>query len=192
MSRYRTELIELLGDRSVRELKDAADTDQLTEQDCLELAGQISPFIYGPDKRMIEQKGYSRKTVAVLLDTWYEREPDEVSLSRIVDILRSPDLGKRALAEKIQLHPKNPQEYRQKKHEEINMEQKMKEIESQLQAHKLDQDRIIEQFKQAQQKITQENKQIIVSPKDRIKVKGSGQLELAVQTKHGAMDLSKL
>ena len=100
MAKYRDKVTEFLGAHCINELKSAAESDKLKKVDCLELATQIdtSGKIYGKVKRRIVEEGYKRSTIDYLLDLWYKGKRDEMCISRIVDILLSPNIGNKALA----------------------------------------------------------------------------------------------
>ena len=102
MADYRTEVTGILGEHCIRTLKEAASSNRIDEETCLELARQISPRVYGHVQRDIDSKRYSPRTIAVLLDKWYETQPDEVQRSKIVTIFKSPDINNVAIAREIE------------------------------------------------------------------------------------------
>ena len=95
---YCDDYTEKLGANCVNELKDAVDKAQFTKKNCLELSYQLSRKVFGDVKRRIDNEGYDRSTIDVLLGSWFQRKPGEVCVSRIVSILKSADISNHALA----------------------------------------------------------------------------------------------
>ena len=104
MAKYRDKVTELLGEHCISELKNAAESDKLKKDECLELATQLdtSGKVYGKVKRRIVEEGYKRNTIDYLLDLWYKGKHDDMCISRILEILRYPDIGNKALAFEIE------------------------------------------------------------------------------------------
>ena len=103
---YRQQLKELLGSHCVDTLKRAVDTNELTKDDCLELARQISEPLHGYVVRYLERRSdqYDIWTIDELLNEWYRtcEDPEkDVCVKRIVDILESSNINNRALARKL-------------------------------------------------------------------------------------------
>ena len=95
---YRSEFTKKLGAHCEDELKDAVDRAQFTEKNCLELAYQLSRKVFGSVQKRIDNEGYDRSTIDILLGSWFQRKPEEVCVSRIVSILKSANIGNRPLA----------------------------------------------------------------------------------------------
>ena len=96
------EVTSILGDVCVKELKDAADSDWFTKQNCLSFAYKISKDIGGEVNRDIKSNGYrARDTIAMMLGLWYSKKPEDICVSKVLKILRSDDFRLNAIAMKI-------------------------------------------------------------------------------------------
>ena len=105
MAVYAAEVKQIIGQHCYDTLKDAVDKGHLSQGQCVQFAAQISlkvRTIVIEDKR---KNDYDRHTIDTMLGEWHCQHlgdiGKEISVDRIVNILRSPDIGNKALAVKL-------------------------------------------------------------------------------------------
>ena len=102
MAVYSAGVKELISEHCYDGLKDAVDKDHLTEKQLVQFACKISLEVKRVVTEDIKKNGYGRDTIDTMLGEWYQRYHGDIdkqmSFARIVNILRSPDIAKSALA----------------------------------------------------------------------------------------------
>ena len=104
MANYSEGVINTIGLAPYDTLKDAVSEGYIVKQECIDFSQQISLKVRTLVVQDIETNGFGRHTVDTMLGQWFRihhSSPNEISLARIVEILRSKDIANSALAVKV-------------------------------------------------------------------------------------------
>ena len=102
MAVYAAEVKQIIGEHCYDTLKDAVDKGHLNKGQCVQFATQISLKVRTVVIEDIRKHDYNRHTIDTMLGEWHCQHlgdiGNEISVDRIVNILRSPDVANKALA----------------------------------------------------------------------------------------------
>ena len=100
MAAYAAEVKQIIGKHCYDTLKDAVDKGHLSQRQCVQFATQISLKVRTIVIEDIRKHDYDRHTIDTILGEWYCQHlgdiDNEISVDRIVNILRSPDGANKA------------------------------------------------------------------------------------------------
>ena len=104
---YETEVRALLGDEAFDATLAAVDHGQIGLAHIKNMAKKLNVKTYGSLQQSMESGGASftgdRHTFREVLSNWYQSDPKGVTLERLVEVLRDPDVNLKPIALKIEV-----------------------------------------------------------------------------------------
>ena len=91
-----------LGEGCYKELINASKAGVFEKVHCEDFAYKIDLEIGGSVTSFIKKEGCDWRAVRYMLTEWYQKHPETLSVRKVVEILRDPNLDLKALAHKIE------------------------------------------------------------------------------------------
>ena len=103
---YEKEVRAILGDKPFDAALEAVDHGQIKLAHIKNIAKKLNVKTYGSLQQAMESGGANftgdRHTFKEVLFNWYQNDPKDVTLERLVEVLRGPDVNLKPIAMKIE------------------------------------------------------------------------------------------
>ena len=96
------QIIERLSEQCVDELRNSVENGLLNEAHLVKLAKGLSQKVFVDTNKEIKRTGFGKSSIDCLLSAWYKHKSEEVRLTKLVKVLKSPDIDNGTLATKLE------------------------------------------------------------------------------------------